>query len=245
MEDVTSEDVTSDYTGVNSGFKQGTIFQGLNLWCPHTMQQSLSLHSHWHCYPHPILRLPLFSSYSCSLTLWSTQCHACSWIACRLPLSICRYFAQSLSLITPKTSPSLHTCIQHILSRYMHTLPVIQSTDPLCYTTVPSKSQTWCLSLCQQVIGSEGTSWWTISLPELHPSQKVTPTTLIRYMDLPTLVAWAWCHYSAFSNVQSLVFLLLLTTCLHPFHISLLYPVATSLVIAFLAQMTVAFHTGF
>jgi len=99
-------------------------------------------------------------------------------------------------------TPHLHS---HILSRYMHTLPVIQSTDPLCYTTVPSKSQTWCLSLCQQVIRV-----WGHLLMNYKFYQSCIP--LRRSLQPLSLGIWTFPHlwhelmpYSAFSNVQSLV----------------------------------------
>src|SRR5882724_12355937 len=72
------------------------------------------------------------------------------------------------------------------------------------------------LTLCQWVIGSEGTTQRTIRVPEPRPSQQVAPTTLIRYVRLPMLDARA--NTTFLLTLTSLVSsLLILPTCLHPF----------------------------
>jgi len=98
-------------------------------------------------------------------------------------------FCTESSLITSKMCPSLQTCIQCVLVRYMQALSVIQSADSLHYTILQLKSWTQCLSLCQQAIGSERTTWQTISVPELHHSQQVTATTLSGFVPFNALLS--------------------------------------------------------
>jgi len=152
-----------------------------------------------------------------SLTLQGKSCmHAHEWPADCLHQSadiLQRIRLWSLPL-TPY-SHSMHPCQAHACTAY----------DSVCWLLmlyyISIEVLDLILSLWQQVIGSERTTQQTTSVTELHPSHQVTPTTLIMYVDLPTLTH-RLTSYSTCSNVCSLVSILLLPIHLHLFHISLI-----------------------
>ena len=91
----------------------------------HTAAATLILFWDSHCSFHLPILLP-----------WKVN-HMCMFMNGMLTVFVDpQIFCKSQSLITSEMHPSHHTHIQCVLSRYMHALPVIQSADSLCYTTV-------------------------------------------------------------------------------------------------------------
>jgi len=159
-------------------FKQGTILQGLNLWRP-SLDAAVA---------HPPFTQPLLlSSYPRFPR------------SPRLPIPWpCEVNHMRMLMNGPLTAFIYLQIFSHRVPSLIHSQSCVQNVLAISYTTCVSVH--WPLTILQFIgvlrpnpypcingwSGLEGTTQWTIRVPEPCHSQQVAPITLIRYVDLPT-----------------------------------------------------------